>query len=51
MSSRVPVNSVSTNDFQFYTFGSDFSPGLHLFLVVIMTAERQPGIGGRAYGL
>ena len=51
VSSCVPVNSASTNDFQFYTFGPDFSPGLHWLLVVIMTAERQPGTVGRAWSV
>lgn len=35
------MNSAATDNFQFYTFGSDFSPSLHLSLLVITAAERQ----------
>ena len=51
MSSRVPVNSASTDDSQSHTFGSDFSPGLHLFLAATVRAERHPATVGRAWSV
>lgn len=44
MSSCIAMNSAATDNFRFYIFGSDFSPGLHLSLLVITAAERQQRI-------
>lgn len=51
MSLRISMNSASTDDFLFHTIGSDFSPGLHLSLFMIIIAERQQSIEERAWSV
>lgn len=44
----IPVNSASTDDFRCHGFDADFSPGLHLSLLVIITSARPQSAGERA---
>lgn len=46
----IPVNSASTDDFRCHPFDPDFSPGLHLSLLVIITSAR-PQSAGKEPGL